>query len=461
MQRELVYMGFVVSKEGLKMDPDKVNSILEWTTPRCTFDVRSFHGLEGFYRKFIRDFSQIHVPLIECMKKGVFQWTVAAKKSLGELKKRVTTHPILSLPNFNKVFQVDCDTSGTKIGLMISQEGRPIAFFSEKLNESIKKYYVYDQEFYAIVQALRKWRHYLLSMEFVLFIDHKDLQYINKQGKLNQKHTKWVEFLKIYSFVLKHGSGKSNKVVDALSRRTALLNTMSIEVVSLNCLKTVYEEDANFSKAWKECKDPWSLDRTPYLDYHIQEGVLFKNQHFLIPRSSIRLNLIKELHHGGLGGYCGMNKTTTFVKERYFWPSFNKDVRKLVEGCRICQLAKGKSQNTGLYTPLLVPKVPSEDINMDFVLGFPITRRKHDSSMVVVDRLSKMAHFIACKNTSDASEVASLFFQEVFKSHGLPRSITSNRNTRFLGHFWRTLWKNLGSCFLYGLEYHTQTDGQT
>jgi hypothetical protein len=107
-------------------------------------------------------------------------------------------------------------------------------------------------------------------------------------------------------------------------------------------------------------------------------------------------------------------------KERYFWPIFNKDVQKFLEGCRICQLAKGKIQNTRLYTPLPVPKGPWEDINMDFVLGLPMTRRKHDSTMVVFDRFLKMAHFIACKKTSDASEVASLFFQEVVRLHGLP-----------------------------------------
>jgi hypothetical protein len=140
------------------------------------------------------------------------------------------------------------------------------------LNDAKKKYYVYDQEFYAIVQALKKWRHYLLPKEFVLFIDHKALQYINSQGKLNQKHSKWVEFLQSYLFVLKHMSGKSNKVVDALSQRIMLLNTLSVEVVSLECMKELYAEDTNFAEAWKACKAPWSIDRTLYLDFHIQEG---------------------------------------------------------------------------------------------------------------------------------------------------------------------------------------------
>ena len=106
-----------------------------------------------------------------------------------------------------------------------------------------------------------------------------------------------------------------------------------------------------------------------------------------------------------------MDKTTSLVKESYFWPKFNKDVQNVVEVWRICQLAKGKSQNMGLYTSFPVPKGPWEDMNMDFVLGLPMNRRKHDSTMVVVDRFSKMTHFITCKKTNDASEVVALFFQ--------------------------------------------------
>ena len=108
----------------------------------------------------------------------------------------------------------------------MSQESRPFSYFSEKLNDAKRKYYVYDQEFYAIVQVVKKWRHYILPKEFVLYIDHQVLQYLNSQGKLNQRHLKWVEFLQSYTFVLKHRSGKSNKVVDALSGRQLFLTEM-------------------------------------------------------------------------------------------------------------------------------------------------------------------------------------------------------------------------------------------
>ena len=108
----------------------------------------------------------------------------------------------------------------------MSQEGRPVAYFSEKLNDAKRKYSIYDQEFYAIAQALKKWRHCLLPKEFVLYSDHQALQYLNSQGKLNQRNLKWVEFLQSYTFFLKHRSGKSNKVVDTLSRRQLLLTEM-------------------------------------------------------------------------------------------------------------------------------------------------------------------------------------------------------------------------------------------
>ena len=177
MKYELLYLGFVVSKDGLKMDPEKVQAIVDWPSPRSIFEVRSFHGLASVYSKFIKNFSCICFPIIETIMKDTqpFKWTIEAKSKFQLLKKKITEQPILRLPDFGKPFQVKCDASGTIIGAVLSQEDKPVAYFSEKLNNAKQKYSSYDKEFYVIVQALKHWRHYLMPKEFVLYSDNHDL----------------------------------------------------------------------------------------------------------------------------------------------------------------------------------------------------------------------------------------------------------------------------------------------
>jgi hypothetical protein len=161
------------------------------------FEVRSFHGLEIFYRKFIRDFSGICAPMMDTMKKRhkSFKWIEEAEKRFNILKEKITEQPILVLPNFEKTFQARCDASGVAVGGVLRQDNRPIFYFSEKLNQTKRKYSGYDKEFYAIIQALNKWRHYLVPQEFVLYSDKQALQFINIHEKMNQRHAKWIEFM--------------------------------------------------------------------------------------------------------------------------------------------------------------------------------------------------------------------------------------------------------------------------
>jgi len=176
---------------------------------------------------------------------------------------------------------------------------------------------------------------------------------------------------------------------------------------------------------------------------------------------SMRDNLLKEKHRGGLVGHFDHDKTYTLLNSSYHWPGMRSDVKKFVDKCRICQYAKGKWQNIGLYQPLPIPNRPWDATSMDFVLGLPRTQRRSDSIFVVVDRFSKMAHFIPCHKTSDATHITSLFFKEIVRLHGLPKIIVSDKDTKFVGHFWRTLWKKLGTNLSFSSAYHSQTDGQT
>ncbi|GKC57073.1 reverse transcriptase domain-containing protein [Tanacetum coccineum] len=167
---EVTFLGYIVTGSGIKMDPAKVEAIISWPTPSTIHDINSFHG--------------------------------EAVKAFDILKAKVTEAPVLALPNFDEVFQVECDASGVGIGGVLSQNQRPIAFFSEKLNDARRKYSTYDKEFYAIVRSLDTWRHYLLSNEFVLFSAHEALKFINGQHKLKSRHANWVEFTQAFSFVI-------------------------------------------------------------------------------------------------------------------------------------------------------------------------------------------------------------------------------------------------------------------
>ena len=229
MQPHVLFLGFIVSEHGISADPEKVRVIREWPEPQSITETRSFHGLASFYRRFIRGFSTIMAPITEYLKNKEFQWSNAASQVFREIMIRMTEAPVLRYPDLTRVFEVSYDASGVGIGGVLSQEGHPIAFFSEKLNDAKRRYSTYDKEFYAIVQSLRFWRFYLLPTEFVLFSNHQALRYLNSQKKLNARHAKWVEFLNEYSFVINHRSGIENKAADALSRLNVTLHRMSAD----------------------------------------------------------------------------------------------------------------------------------------------------------------------------------------------------------------------------------------
>ncbi|KAE8681373.1 putative CCCH-type zinc finger family protein [Hibiscus syriacus] len=430
----------------------KIDAVLEWPRPRTLHDIRNFHGLASLYRLFIRNFSTLIAPITECLKGRDFQWSEEVEASFQLVKQKMTEAPVLALPDFDKVFEVNCDASGVGIGGVLSQAGPLVAFFSEKLSGSKKNYSTYDLEFYAIVQSLKHWRHYLVQKEFILFTDHEALKYINGQHKLSRRHAKWVAYLQEFTFTLRHQAGSLNRVADALSRRTLLLTTMSTKVAGFETFTDMYAADPSFGRIFQEVTEGHRHD------FVLHNGYLFCGLQLCIPDCSLRQQIISELHNEG---HFGRDKTLALISSEFYWPKLTSDVAHYVDRCYVCQRSKGVLTNAGLYTPLPVPESPWFDVSMDFVLGLPLTQRASDSIFVVVDRFSKMAHFVACRKTMDADRIAHIYFKEIVRLHGVPRSITSDRDTKFISHFWKSLWGKLGTQLNFSSAYHPQTDGQT
>ena len=195
--------------------------------------------------------------------------------------------------------------------------------------------------------------------------------------------------------------------------------------------------------------------------FHIHDRFLFRANKLCVPKSSVRLLLLQESHAGGLMGHFGRDKTLLMLADHFYWPKMRRDMDRFVRRCVTCNTSKSKLKPHGLYTPLPAPNTPWADISMDFVLGLPRTKRGHDSIFVLVDRFSKMAHFIACHKSDDASHVANLFFRDIVRIHGVPRTIVSDRDVKFMSYFWKTLWGKLGTNLLFSTTCHPQTDGQT
>ncbi|GJS62848.1 RNA-directed DNA polymerase [Tanacetum coccineum] len=342
-----------------------------------------------------------------------------------ELKRQLASTPVLALPCFTDVFEVECDASGVGIGAVLSQSGRPIAYFSEKLNDAKHRYTTYDKEFYEIVRALDHWQHYLISKEFILHSDHEALKYIQGQHKLLPRHAKWVEFLQVFNFTIKYKSGKLNKGADALSRKYSLLNHLQQKIIGFELLKQEYPIDPDFEVLFSHCQTTQNQSR------------------------------------GGLAGHLGIDKTTHLLRANFFWPKLARDVEHFIRRCLPCHRAKSQLSPHGLYMPLPVPLAPWEDVSLDFITGLPRTQHHKDSVMVVVDRFSKMAHFVACHTTYDAVQVANLYFKEIVRLHGVPKTMVSDRDVKFLSHFLLTLWQKLGTKLKFSTSSHPQTDGQT
>ncbi|KAI0494149.1 hypothetical protein KFK09_024280 [Dendrobium nobile] len=212
---------------------------------------------------------------------------------------------------------VETDASSIGIGAVLSQEGKPVTFFSEKLSDARRKWSAYEQELYAIIRLLKQWELYLLHQDFVLCSDNKALQYLNSQKSKNRMHAGWLMFIQRFSFTFQHKPGINNRVADALSRNNVLLTRLQTETTGLECLKELYETDPNFMELWKSCQSQGTTG-----EFSVRHGYLFKQNLLCIPVSSWRQFRIREAHGGGLAAHVGRDKTLKHVQSLFFFHGY-------------------------------------------------------------------------------------------------------------------------------------------
>ena len=227
---KLVFLGHVIYANGMAVIPDKIQSVLDWKTPKSVKDIRSFLGLAGYYRRFIEGFSKIAKPMTDLLKKDkMFAWTNKAEESFKTLKAKLTSAPVLVLPDTSKDFVVFCDASLQGLGCVLMQEGHVVAYASRQLKPHEHNYPTHDLELAAVVYALKKWRPYLFGNRCEIFSDHKSLKYLFTQPDLNLRQRRWLELIKDYDVSLNYQPGKANVVAEALSRKSYYNNLRSEE----------------------------------------------------------------------------------------------------------------------------------------------------------------------------------------------------------------------------------------
>jgi hypothetical protein len=219
--KEVSLLGHIITDGGIAVDPSKVRDVLNWSPPKNVPEIRSFLGLAGYYRRFIKGFSKIVKPLTTLLEKGKeFKWDEKCQASFEELKKRLTTTPVLIMPDIHKGFDVYCDAYQQGLGCVLMQEGKVVAYASRQLRKHEQNYPTHDLELAAVVHALKIWRHYMIGNKCQIFTDHKSLKYIFSQKDLNLRQIRWLELIKDYDLDIQYHPGKANVVADALSRKS-------------------------------------------------------------------------------------------------------------------------------------------------------------------------------------------------------------------------------------------------
>ena len=475
---EMKYLGHLISSDGVRPDPKKVEKVKEWPRPTTVQEVRAFLGLANYFRKFMQGYSQMVSPLTDLTQtKKAWNWTEKCTEAFERVKYCLTHAPVLRMPDFSKPFEVVADASKYASGGVLLQEGQPIAFDSRKFNKAELNYTVSEQEMLASVRAVQTWRCYLEGSKFTLVTDHCANTFLKTQPTLNRRQARWSEILQPYDFKWEYRPGRTN-VADPLSRiPVGKVETMG-EPGCASALCAIcgpsYDQvavprpEATSSSLVRRLVDRYATDAEfqkllpTQKNWEYRGGLWYRGNQVIVAGCDLQREVVARAHDTPYAGHFGQDRILDLARRFFWWPKMRQDVQEYVRTCDTCLRVKCQRKSpAGLLQPLPVPEQKWQSVSMDFIIELPLTIRGHTGIVVFVDRLTKMVRLAPLRTDFSASDVADLLISQVFRHHGLPTDLITDRDPRFTSAFFRRLAEKWEVKQKMSTSFHPQTDGQT
>eukprot|EP00731_Ephydatia_muelleri_P013115 Em0007g425a len=505
-QDKVVYLGHVVTRDGIHTDPEKVNAVSKWPVPTSGRDVQQFLGLVGYYRNYIQSFATIAKPLYQLTERGrEFDWSKECSISFQELRSRLVAAPILAFPDFSKTFLLDTDACETGIGAVLSQEHdgleRVVAYASRTLSKAERKYCVTRKELLAVVTFMRHFRPYLLGHHFILRTDHSSLQWIYSMKEPEGQLARWLEQIQEFDVEVVHRRGKCHQNADALSRlqnadksecppkikppsqfscsdgakactvqasKEPLSNIRELQGADEDVgpiLQSVISRkvpDTSFckgkSREFNQLVQQWEqlLFKNGILyRYHEDEGN--SNVQVVVPKAA-RCQILKQLHEGAFGGHLGEAKTLNRLRERFYWPGYSEDAVEWCKTCPTCAARKNPSRKSRAPLQSVTAGYPLQLVAVDIV--GPLTPSKTENTYILVasDYFTRWVEAYAIPN-QEAVTVANKLVDEFFCRFSVPEQLHSDQGRQFEANVMQEVCRLLQIDKTRTTPYHPQSDG--
>ncbi|UYV79514.1 hypothetical protein LAZ67_17002951, partial [Cordylochernes scorpioides] len=467
--RQLKILGHVVNENGIHPDPEKVEAILKFPSPKSIPDVRSFLGLCSYYRRFVENFSCKAKPLNDLLKNDAkFCWNKEQENAFEILKEALTSEPVLGHFIEDAETHIHTDASGYGIGAVLIQiQGgaeRPIAYASRTLTKAEKNYSTTEKELLAVVWATSKFRPYLFGRNFTVVTDHHSLCWLAGLKDPSGRLARWALRLQEFDITVVYKSGRKHKDADCLSRNPVPEEQEDFpNIISIIDIRAEQSRDPNLAKIIDKIEETG-----PFKGFEVMDGVLYKRnyepygrQRLLVLPKQMRLEVLKNLHDAPTAGHLGFAKTYDRARKIFFWGGMYKTIRQYIAHCRECQRRKSVPQRPpGQLMPIPPANFPFQKIGMDLLGRFPVTNQGNKWIIVCTEYMTRFATTKAIPDAG-AMEIARFIVEEIILRHGAPQQIITDRGTNFMSQIIKEINNLSGINHLKTTAYHPQTNGLT